>query len=51
MSARVSLQARVEQYLAERRLLGFKLSNMAQPTGELRALCEAPAMSDRSPSI
>jgi integrase/recombinase XerC len=30
MSARVSLQARVEQYLAERRLLGFKLDNMAQ---------------------
>ena len=30
MSARVSLQARVEQYLAERRLLGFKLNNMAQ---------------------
>ena len=29
MSARVSLQARVEQYLAERRLLGFKLDNMA----------------------
>jgi integrase len=28
MSARVSLQARVEQYLAERRLLGFKLDNM-----------------------
>ena len=28
MSARVNLQARVEQYLAERRLLGFKLDNM-----------------------
>ena len=28
MSARVSLQARVEQYLAERRLLGFELDNM-----------------------
>ena len=28
MSARVSLQARVEQYLVERRLLGFKLDNM-----------------------
>ena len=28
MSARVSLQARVEQYLAERRRLGFKLNNM-----------------------
>jgi len=28
MSARVSLQARVEQYLAERRQLGFKLNNM-----------------------
>ena len=28
MSARVSLLARVEQYLAERRLLGFKLNNM-----------------------
>ena len=30
MNTRVSLQARVEQYLAERRLLGFKLNNMAQ---------------------
>jgi hypothetical protein len=29
MSARVSPQVRVEQYLAERRLLGFKLDNMA----------------------
>ena len=28
MSARVSLQARVEQYLAERRQLGFELDNM-----------------------
>ena len=28
MSARVSLQARVEQYLTERRLLGFKLRSM-----------------------
>ena len=28
MSARVSLQARVEQYLAERRRLGFELSTM-----------------------
>lgn len=28
MSARVSLQARVEQYLAERRRLGFELDNM-----------------------
>jgi integrase len=30
MSARVSLQARVEQYLAERRQLGFELDNMGQ---------------------
>jgi integrase len=30
MSARVSLQARVEQYLAERRLLGFELDNMGR---------------------
>ena len=30
MSARASLQARVDQYLAERRLLGFKLDNMAR---------------------
>ena len=28
MSARVNLQARVEQYLTERRLLGFELSTM-----------------------
>ena len=28
MSARVSLQARVEQYLAERRRVGFELSTM-----------------------
>ena len=30
MSARVTLLARVEQYLAERRLLGFKLDNMGR---------------------
>ena len=28
MSARISLQPRVEQYLRERRLLGFKLRSM-----------------------
>jgi integrase len=30
MSARVSLQVRVEQYLSERRLLGFELNNMGR---------------------
>lgn len=30
MSARVSLQVRVEQYLTERRLLGFELNNMGR---------------------
>jgi hypothetical protein len=30
MSARTSLTVRVEQYLAERRRLGFELEHMAQ---------------------
>ena len=39
MSPGSVLQARVEQYLAERRQLGFKLRQHGSPTGELRALC------------
>ena len=58
MSARTSLTARVEQYLAERRCLGFELKHMGQSlalaryvkasrhrgplTVELMASCEPP---------
>ena len=41
MSARTSLTVRVEQYLAERRRLGFELEHMAQSLGRFASYVKA----------
>ena len=41
MSARVSLQARVEQYLTERRRIGFELSSMGHGLANLAKYVQA----------
>ena len=44
MSARTSLTARVEQYLAERRRLGFELNHMGQVARRASRATSRPAV-------
>ena len=44
MSARITLAARVEEYLAERRRLGFELKSMGYGPGQLRPSRRQPCV-------